>query len=63
MKQPTFTENELSLIGECVLQTMNDLRKTSDHIWWLSDATQSIDATIGKCQTILEKLAEADHEK
>lgn len=62
MKQPTFTENELSLIGECVLQTMNDLRATSGHIWWLSEAVQSIETTLGRCQTILEKLAEACHE-
>lgn len=60
--KPKFTDNELSLIGECVLQTIHDLRTAADHIW-LTDATQSIETTIGRCQTILNKLAEADHEK
>lgn len=61
MKQPNFTDNELSLIGECVLQTIHDLRAASEAIW-VSDATQSIETTIGRCQTILNKLAEGSHE-
>ena len=61
MRQPTFTDNELSLIGECVLQTIRVLRAASDRIM-IADATQSIETTIIRCNEILKKLAEADHE-
>ena len=61
MKQIIFTDNELSLIGECVLQTIRDLRAASDRIL-VSDATQSIETTIRRCNHILELLAEASHE-
>lgn len=61
MKQQKFTDNDLSLIGECVLQTIHDLRAASDHIW-IDDATQSIETTIGRCQHILNLLAEVGHE-
>ena len=61
MKQPTFTENELSLIGECVLQTIHDLRSACYRIY-VSDATQSIETTIQRCKHILDLLAEASHE-
>lgn len=60
--KPDFTDNELSLIGQCVLQTIRTLRAASDRIL-IEDATQSIETTILRCRTILNKLAEADHEK
>lgn len=59
---PNFTDNELSLIGECVLQTIHDLREAVDNIW-VADAAQSLETTIMRCQEILNKLAKADHEK
>lgn len=60
MKQPNFTDNDLDLIGECVLQTIRDLKEEREKIL-VTDATQSISTTILRCQHILRLLAEASH--
>lgn len=52
----TFTKNDLDLIGECVLQTIRDLRAASEKIV-IQDATNSIETTILRCGNILRELA------
>lgn len=58
--KPQFSNNDLDLIGECVLQTIRDLRAASDKIL-VADATQSIETTILRCQHILNILSEVSH--
>lgn len=52
----TFTKNDFDLIGECVLQTIRDLRAASEKIC-VQDATNSIETTILRCGNILRELA------
>ncbi len=52
----TFTKNDLDLIGECVLQTIRDLRSASEKIC-VQDATNSLETTILRCGHILRELA------
>lgn len=61
MYEIAFTKNQLDLIGECVLQTVRDLRKASDMVL-IADATQSLETTILRCNEILKLLAEVDYE-
>lgn len=62
MKQPTFTEKQLNLIGECVLDSIMRLRVARENIG-ISDARVSIQPTIDHLNEILTILAEAGHEK
>lgn len=60
----TFSKNDFELIGECVLQTISDLRDASNKIQ-VQEATRSIELTINRCNSILRELAkveEASHE-
>lgn len=62
MKQPTFTEKQLDLIGECVLDSIMRLRVARENIG-IADARVSIGPTIDRLNEILTILAEAGHEK
>lgn len=57
----TFTKNDLDLIGECVLQTIRDLRAASEKIV-VQDATNSIETTILRCGNILRELAKVQED-
>lgn len=62
MKQPTFTEKQLDLIGECVLDSIMRLRVARENIG-IADARVGLNPTIDRLNEILTILAEADHEK
>lgn len=62
MKQPNFTPNELALIGDCVLQSIQTLRKAEESIS-IPEATQSIHTTIMRMNEILVKLAKEEYEE
>ena len=57
----TFSKNDFELIGECVLQTISDLRAASDKIQ-VQEATRSIELTINRCNLILRELAKIEEE-
>lgn len=57
----TFSKNDFELIGECVLQTIGDLRAASDKIQ-VQEATRSIELTIKRCNSILRELAKIEEE-
>lgn len=57
----TFSKNDFELIGECVLQTIRDLRAASEKIQ-VQGATQSIELTIMRCNSILRELAKVEEE-
>lgn len=61
MKQPTFTEKQLDLIGECVLDSIMRLRVARENIG-ISDARVGIQPTIDRLNEILTILAEVSHE-
>ena len=62
MKQPTFTEKQLYLIGECVLDSIMQLRVSRQNIA-IEEARMSLQPTIDNLNEILTILAEACHEK
>lgn len=62
MKQPKFTEKQLDLIGECVLDSIMRLRVSRENIG-ISDARASLQPTIDRLNEILTILTEASHEK
>lgn len=51
----TFSKNDFELIGECVIQTISDLRAASNKIQ-VQEATRSIELTINRCNLILREL-------
>lgn len=57
----TFSKNDFELIGECVLQTISDLRAASNKIQ-VQEATRSIELTINRCNLILRELAKIEEE-
>ena len=62
MKQPKFTEKQLDLIGECVLDSIMRLRVSRENIG-ISDARASLQPTIDRLNEILTILADMSHAK
>jgi hypothetical protein len=62
MKQPKFSEKQLDLIGECVLDSIMRLRVARENIG-ISDARVGIQPTIDHLNEILTILTEAGHEE
>ena len=60
MKQPNFTEKQLDLIGECVLDSIMRLRVSRDNIG-ISDVRAGFMPTIDRLNEILTILTEASH--
>ena len=60
--KPNFTEKQLDLIGECVIDSIMRLLATKDNIG-ITDAKIGIANTIDKLNEILTILAESSHEK
>lgn len=60
--KPKFTEKQLGLIGECVLDTICRLRDAQKAIP-IADARVFVNYTIDNLNEILTILAEASHEK
>ena len=58
----TFGKNDFDLIGECILQTISDLRAASDKIQ-VQGAKNSIELTILRCNSILRELARIEEEE
>ena len=60
--KPNFTEKQLDLIGECVLDSIVRLRASMDNIG-ITDARVGISKTIHELNDILTIIADSSHEK
>lgn len=62
MKQPKFNRRQLDAIGECVLESILNLRRMQDSTQ-LSGARARLEHEIDNLNEILTILADASHEK
>lgn len=62
MKHPKFNMGQLDLIGDCVLESITNLRRLQDSTG-LSGARARLEYEIDRCNEILTILADMSHEK